>query len=363
VREKEKKQEVEPCYFYSYDTAALMQAPEYVQVCWRESGFRLSAGGAVSWTLIDNVRSLFANGAGGSGFVKTLKESYKQSHASKAKMWCAHCDLLYQCSAAGRRMARSVFFYCDDPRFETVSPSVNYLLTLVMLEIESKVPFYERKLQMVGGRFLYADHSHKFAKVVLIQGDRGFEGLHVVMNEFGKILGWWFVSRTTLREVESSLLGINRRHMLHGFQGPVVFTTDRCCDERETIAGNNNTEKKPIFSSFEKANKDNSVTVDASEDENFIQRKEIDLPSPPVRPTGKETAEVAVCEIIRECEAKDWDTIAIDSERNRGTRTGPEALTMTTPNLSFPRKRSSSKSQEDAAGERNYEESSESDLF
>jgi hypothetical protein len=328
VREKQKE---EPYTFYSYDTAVLIQAPEYVQAYWRENGFRLSGGGAVSWTLIDNMRALFANGAGASGFVKTLKESYKQAHASKAKMWRDHCDLLHQCSEVGMRMARSVFFDCEDPRFETVSPSVNFLLALVITEIELKVPYYERKLQMVGGSFLSADHSHKFAKVVLIQGQRGFEGLYVVMNEFGKILGWWFVSGTTLREVESSLRGINRRYMLHGFQGPLVFTTDRCCDERETIAGNNNAEQKPIFSSFEKANKDANVMIDTSEDQSFIELKEIDLPSPPVRPSSKDTAEVTVCEIIRECNVKNWDTIAIDSEWNRGTRTGPEVLTIATP--------------------------------
>jgi hypothetical protein len=104
------------------------------------------------------------------------------------------------------RMAQSVFFDCDDPRFETVFPSLNYLLTLVILEIESKVPYYEWKLQMVGGCLLSAaDHSHKFSKAVFIQDNRGFEGLYVVMNKFGKILGWWFFSGTTLCEVESSL--------------------------------------------------------------------------------------------------------------------------------------------------------------
>jgi hypothetical protein len=123
---------------YSYDTAVLMQAPEYVKLYWRENGFRLSGGGEISWTLIDNMRALFANGAGAAGFVKTLKESYKQAHASKAKMWRNHCNLLYQCSAANTRTARSIFFDCDDPRFETVSPSVNFLLTLVIMEIESK---------------------------------------------------------------------------------------------------------------------------------------------------------------------------------------------------------------------------------
>jgi hypothetical protein len=54
VREKEK---AEPCSFGSHNTAVLMQAPERVTARWRENGFRLSGGGGVSWTLIDNVRS------------------------------------------------------------------------------------------------------------------------------------------------------------------------------------------------------------------------------------------------------------------------------------------------------------------
>jgi hypothetical protein len=134
----QEKQKEETYSFYSYDTAVLMQAPEYVKSYWRENGFCLSGGGGISWTLIDNMRALFANGAGAAGFVKTLKESYKQAHASKAKIWRNHCDLMYQCSAADTRTARSTFFNCDDPRFETVSPSVNFLLTLVIMEIESK---------------------------------------------------------------------------------------------------------------------------------------------------------------------------------------------------------------------------------
>jgi hypothetical protein len=92
-----------------------MQAPDYVQAYWRENGFRMSGGGAVSWMLIDNMRALFVNGA-----------------------------------------------------------------------------------------------------------------------EFGKILGWWFISGTTL----------------HGFQGPLVFRTDRCCDEQDMIAGNNNAAESSMFFIF-----------------------------------------------------------------------------------------------------------------
>jgi hypothetical protein len=80
-----------------------------------------------------------ANGASASGFVKTLNESHKQGHANKAKMWRDHCDSLHQRSGGGMRMARSLFFDFDDPRFDTVSPSVNFLLPLVTQETESNV--------------------------------------------------------------------------------------------------------------------------------------------------------------------------------------------------------------------------------
>jgi hypothetical protein len=55
------------------------------------------------------------------------------------------------------------------------------------------------------------------------------------MNEFGKILGFWFVNGTTLHEVKGCLCGINRHFLLCGVNDLLVFTTDRCCDECEFI--------------------------------------------------------------------------------------------------------------------------------
>ncbi len=84
-------------------------------------------------------------------------------------MWRDHCDVMHQCGEAGKRVEkRSVYFDADDPRAEMKIPSVNVVLSTTIKEIEAKSPYYERKLEMVGGRFLSGDHSHKYAKVVWI---------------------------------------------------------------------------------------------------------------------------------------------------------------------------------------------------
>ena len=82
------------------------------------------------------------------------------------------------------------------------------LTSLCIKDIEECVPYYKCKLEMVLGKALSADHSHKIANVILIEGKQGFQGLYTLMNEFGKILGFWLVNGTNLREVEEQLQGI-----------------------------------------------------------------------------------------------------------------------------------------------------------
>jgi hypothetical protein len=161
---------------------------------------------------------------------------------------------------------------------------------------------------------------------VLIDGERGFEGIYTLMNEFGKILGFWFVSGTTMKELEESLRGINRRYQLHGFDGPLIFTTDRCCDDRDFLSGRRNKGKCPIFSSFERNQSDAENNAEDLAAGPFVQILQADLPCPPVLVTSKEIG-VATCgDIIQECDEKDWDVIAIDTEWVIGTKQGPHVI-------------------------------------
>lgn len=123
-------------------------------------------------------------------------------------------------SEKGPATPQRFLFDFEDERSEVSSPSLNYLIMVVLEEIESRIDFYKHKMTMKnGGLFLSGDHFLKIGKVLLIDNERGFVGLYSVMNEFGKILLFRIVlTGTTLLEVEGSLRGLNRgRYKLHGF--------------------------------------------------------------------------------------------------------------------------------------------------
>lgn len=332
VREAARKA---PFTFFSYATPVLKTAPAYVQGYWRNHGFRITHKASVAWEVVDSAHSLLANGAGAAGTHSRLIESYKQTHAMRRKMWRGHTDSVFQSNGA----PRTIFLDFNDLRSELRCPLLGYLLCVTLEEIESKMAYYNRKMQMVFGRNLSADHSHKVAKVVLIKGERGFDGIYMVMNKVGKILAFYFVSGMTLAEVEASLRRINNRFKLHGLQGPVFFTTDQCCNEREFFAGTKNNGKSPIFDSLmlpllqgehQPVNNNNLPVQGGStqllqempallaqapaQGPHFVLVAMISLPSPPIVPSTLEIAEVTASDIICLCHEKSWDVIAVDSE-------------------------------------------------
>ena len=217
-------------------------------------------------------------------------------------------------------------------------------------ELESRIPYYTRKMQMVGGRNLSADHSHKVAKVVLVQGQRAFDGLYTVMNEFGKILAFNFVNGTNLREVEDALRGLDCRYELHGMVGPIFFTTDRCCDEREFFAGTRNAQERPIFRSFGTTASDTGTVIDGNAlgltmENNLYPVDMLTLPKNPCAPASLSLANITAGHIIQQCIQNQWQVIGYDSEwaisaaakfrakqPNRPeTRHGPDVFTLCLP--------------------------------
>ena len=57
-------------------------------------------------------------------------------------------------------------------------PSTTFLTSLCIKEIEWHIPYYKCKHEMVSGKALSGDHSHKIAKVILIKEKQGFQGLY-----------------------------------------------------------------------------------------------------------------------------------------------------------------------------------------
>ena len=311
---------IHPYTFHGTAASVLCQAPRYVQAYWKQNGFRLTQRAAVKISILEEMRSLMANGSGAAGYHHSLVEKYKRRHWSLRKMWTDYSKWRYArlSMSADLRLAppvRECFFDFDDDEYDTNLPSLSYLLQLTIEDIERCIPYYNRKMQMEDGQNLSTDHSHKVAKVVLIQSEHGFVGLYTVMNEFGKILGFWFVNGTTLVEVEDALRGLAKRYRMHGFRGPTFLTTDRCCTEREFFAGTNNKEKKPVFPSLlgNLAVNDNQID-EANTMNGFKEVRVLALPTAPISPQTKETANTTAADIVKRCRQNNWNVVAVDCE-------------------------------------------------
>jgi hypothetical protein len=151
-----------PYTFHATAAGVLCQAPPYVQAQWKLHGFILTKKAAVQISVMDHMRSMLANGSGAAGFQRSIVETYKQRHASVQKMWTNYTNQRFHHSQVTARdedgqfarTPREVFFDFNDPMYDTKVPSLKYLLQLVVEEIERRVPYYNRKMQMNGGENL-----------------------------------------------------------------------------------------------------------------------------------------------------------------------------------------------------------------
>ena len=327
--------------FYSYDAGVISQAPLYVQSVWQQWGFRLTEKSGLSFKLLEEARSELTRGHSASGLVKTIEERYKQCHRRQSQKWIGYSEPVI-------REKEELFFDFEDPKSQLQVPSLSFLLSSVIDDIEAKIPYYRHKMTMNGGLFLSADHFIKIGKVILIDNEKGFVGLYSVMNEFQQILLWRLVEGTTLDEVESALRGLNRRYRIHNFRGPLLLTTDRCCQERSFFEGENNREKKPIFDSFS-PNVVHTMDVEDTEVTTMAavatttttapaapttkMMKVLALKKEPRCPESKPLAENEAAQLIGKCQEKDWDVISLDTEWKLGTKTGPDVIQIATPDL------------------------------
>jgi hypothetical protein len=286
------------------------------------------------------MRADLAHGISALGFANSLRERYKQSHAQTSRKWRSHCSAFNEVAERGQRIAkRSLYFDFEDPQSDNAVPSLNYLLRVTLEEIESHIPYYKHRMTMNGGLLLSGDHFIKIGKVVLIDHERAFVGIYSVMNEFGKILLFRLVTGTTLLEVEDSLRGLNRRYKLHGFKGPILFTTDRCYQERSFYEGKNNREEQPIFHSFipetaeEQVAETGASDIEVQDELNAEYDEFLKLNKNPICFTTTDVAEASANDIIDICEQNNWDVVSLDSEWVRGHRSGPDVIQICTQDL------------------------------
>ena len=167
---------------------------------------------------------------------------------------------------------------------------------------------------MGDARALCGDHSFKFAKMVYIAGGRAFEGLFVLMNGVGRVIGFWFTSGTSMSELEPVFRGVARRMKMHGFTGPLLYTTDRCCDEKSFFDGSKTDGQSPIFEMFAK----HGVTLLS---EPSSDSPTLSLPEPPLLVPADLVTMTNVCAQIREAAAESDGVIGLDTEWTLGSPT------------------------------------------
>ena len=176
--------------------------------------------------------------------------------------------------------------FCDfkSKEYSQPMPSVSYLIARVVRLMESDSVYASKRMQMVDGKHLSGDHSFKLTKCILSNGAKAFTAMYTLMNEFGQVCAWWFTTGSGMKELEDSLKKVKGRYKLHGFKGPVSFTTDRCCQERNFL--------NEVFELSQDESNLN-VTDEAEAHDNVSDSEVVDVVALPTRPKTACTVDIA----------------------------------------------------------------------
>jgi hypothetical protein len=125
-------------------------------------------------------------------------------------------------------------------------PSRQYLIETFIRRIVDLLPFFERSMQLVGGKVLRADKLYKAVKFVFTatsvdgksrgQGStKAYDSVYTMMNEHNQIVSLHFVRSGDMKEVQVILERVQRRYKLRGFEQIDLFYTDNCCQEYKML--------------------------------------------------------------------------------------------------------------------------------
>ena len=315
-----KQARTKPWNFRGYDQAVIENSPDYVQAIWKAEGFSISHRGAVAWKVLESMNSCLMNGIGVSGYHATLVENYKKEHFRSFQKWRAYVDHVrtnrpvMATLKSVTELINTSFPEFDSFQFGGRKPTSAYLLSRVILLIESSIPYYEKRIQMIDGKSLSGDHSFKVAKLIALGGARIYTAMYTMMNEYGQVPGFWFTYGTSMTELDTNMQKLALRYELHGFKGPHFVTTDRCCQERDYW-------KKH----FKLGNDDFSEVVNADEfieDDDYVMQKFVNLPKCTNVIINARAAEGAVGEISTYLASlpSEQRVIAVDCEWTIGSK-------------------------------------------
>lgn len=157
---------IKPYSFHSYNPDAVAQMPMYMRQLWNRLGGCITSRGAINIKVLDSLRSGVSHGLGVSSFLKMLTEAHKLEHRRKEQQWIGAISISQSFPIVTSRMSKRSFCTFDSVEYGGYLPSASYLCEALCVDIERRLPFYIRHLQMIDGLVLSGDHSHKIAKVI-----------------------------------------------------------------------------------------------------------------------------------------------------------------------------------------------------
>ncbi|KAL7459795.1 LOW QUALITY PROTEIN: hypothetical protein ACHAWC_011776 [Mediolabrus comicus] len=206
----------------------------YVRTQWRMKGFDFSHKAGISNELLEQCRRSLIEGL--SWIQKRYDARYEAApHAlisSKVhRSYFQNHQLRVTETAELLRQQKRQFPEYDSEEYQQGDPSVSYIISRVMLLMESSDEYKTRRMQMVDGRHAKGDHSFKIIKCVSTRG-KPFTAVYCLLNEYSQVMGWWMTTGTSMEELEEPLRKVRERLSLLGYPDIISVTTDRCCQER-----------------------------------------------------------------------------------------------------------------------------------
>jgi hypothetical protein len=118
--------------------------------------------------------------------------------------------------------------YTDFQKSIAYVPSWKVIKELVCKYLSSLDRFENKVMQGIDGIMFKGDASHKVTKLVYVNVDeKVYHGLYTLMNEYGEVIGWWFIRTGRMDELEECILKLRQRYEMNHFTRPIVVYSDR----------------------------------------------------------------------------------------------------------------------------------------
>ena len=118
--------------------------------------------------------------------------------------------------------------YSDYTKSFAYVPSWKIIKDLACKYLMSLDRFETKVMQGIDGIMFKGDASHKVTKLVYVNVDeKVYHGLYTLMNEFGEVMGWWFIRTGKMEELENSIRMLRKRYEMNNFERPQIIYSDR----------------------------------------------------------------------------------------------------------------------------------------